>query len=442
MNRGRYASEPAHTGIYMSSTHTADPTTLGWACHIHPNGWKYFRKDNLVTDVDVAELHEVENYASIFQSALGEDKYEISVSKSDEDEALKTLLVNHEMRCASEQKEDIMSADGNAECYDRRIAYWEFMCRYPSHRPLPPHALSVARQLLDCYIMDALRRRSESHAPFSLEQSRELLEYLQKSDGMQDERSQMPRGSASSFDIPSKSASLTALVSWIMLTSARHGDLHKYGQRSAHDFPSQRRKRDHPSYLIFSMLCFGAPRSHLHRANFALTTMKLQGRVDAWAEYLDLLNGELQISVLVATVVLTAAVSFLAVPGMVGLTLVITLLTVAFTLGSIMTGIYLQWQTGKIKFGSITASRAALLSVFFSIPFALLTWAMILFTAAVLLYSFFGIQMIPDQPSQRFDRATYISVFTSSFLFICIISVTVVFFRHLRYTHRRGPGRD
>ncbi|KZT22381.1 hypothetical protein NEOLEDRAFT_658078 [Neolentinus lepideus HHB14362 ss-1] len=437
--RRQSSSDLECASLHTRSMTSAESTPIskswpGWVECVHPEGWRYFQKDNIVTDAAPDRQQEVEQHIATIVRTLTDDSYDISVSSSATDPALKTVFVNHELRYASEKMHEVTSSADALTSDRRRIEYWKFMCHYPAHRPLPSGALIMARQLLECYIMDSLRRRSESHAPFRLEQSKELLEYLEKFNGTEN-GTLMLKETTMGSGVPSRSSAIVELVSWILLTSARHRQLHKYGQRSVHNLQSK--SNQHISFLLISAICFGAPRSHLHRTREALSTMKLQGRADAWAEFMDVLHGELGISVL-ATVVLTAAVSFLAVPGIDNVTIIVTLVTIAFTLASIMTGIYLQWQTGKVRFVDIEPSLAPLLATFFSVPFALLTWGMVLFTSAVLLYSILGYEAQLDTSVGRFGRATYTSVFVFSFVFVCVIGVNVTFFRHLRHNHRQA----
>ncbi|TFK47850.1 hypothetical protein OE88DRAFT_1738366 [Heliocybe sulcata] len=200
---------------------------LGWSQCVHPEGWVYFQKGNIVTDVAPDRLPEVEGHIATFARVLTNDQYDISVSSSPSNAALNIFFVNHELRYASSNMRDVTESPGLPASQDIRMEYWKFMCHYPSHRPLPLGALAMARQLLDCYIMDGLRRRSESHAPFRLEQSKELLEFLDKMGGTSDDSDIFMTTTAAS-GIPSRSSSLVALVSWIMLTSGMSYHLKDY----------------------------------------------------------------------------------------------------------------------------------------------------------------------------------------------------------------------
>lgn len=105
------------------------------------------------------------------------------------------------------------------------------MCHYPSHRPLHPRAESAARDhlrfyiqgecmwafflsLVDCYCHpEGLEWKSDSRIPFSLEECRELLDFLEK---LNKEDQYLDMSSPAAHPL-SQSSARTAFVSWILL---------------------------------------------------------------------------------------------------------------------------------------------------------------------------------------------------------------------------------
>ncbi|KDQ51442.1 hypothetical protein JAAARDRAFT_62511 [Jaapia argillacea MUCL 33604] len=386
---------------------------------IHPNGWKYYRRGNTISDFSSFQV----------RADIHGDDYDIAQIGEGHSHS---LFVDHKARLASKDEGEIWGSVDPFEpekMHKLKIAYWEFMCKYPCHRQLPNGSFEAAQQLLHCYVMDGLRRRTETKAPFSLEQSKELLSYMNEHAKDETERLE------STFDIPSQSHALTALISWIFMTSAKHREIHSYGLRTKQDALSPP-KSPGVFFRLSSILCFGVPRSHLRRITEALEFMRLQKRVDAWDECLKLLAEEMAMCVLGATVLLASSISLLTIPGMTTSNLAVALLSVVFTLGSMMTGIYMQWQTYKVNFEDENiVKQATVLAVLFSIPAALLIWATLLFTGAVIMYALLALQS--GSGSVEFRHQTSLAVLVPCVVFALVMGTVVVYFRGLRARHEK-----
>ena len=48
-----------------------------------------------------------------------------------------------------------LGADEDLQANELQLNYWTFMRDFPVHSPLPPNAVTAARQALHCYIMGA-----------------------------------------------------------------------------------------------------------------------------------------------------------------------------------------------------------------------------------------------------------------------------------------------
>ncbi|EPQ51886.1 hypothetical protein GLOTRDRAFT_132697 [Gloeophyllum trabeum ATCC 11539] len=234
---------------------------------------------------------------------------------------------------------------------------------------------------------------------------------------------------------------MSALASFVMLATIRHSKLHKYGRHTIDEDNSPPEEHGVLFYLL-SVGLFGVPREYLRRIRAALTLMKLQGRVDVWAEFLDSFDKELKIPILAATVILAASCSFLAVEGIGDTPLTMLLLSITFTMGSLMTGSFLQSQAERMKcFDIISCESAAtyVFAVLFSIPVALLTWATGILAAAILAYTARGFQPEPGRSATHFGPETYAPVFASSFTFLCLGCIMFFYFRGVRNHMRRIP---
>jgi len=138
---------------------------------------------------------------------------------------VKTYL-NHALWYASPDKNTVTRTDHPPEqVYDLRIAYWYLMYRHLSHMPLRPGTEQAAREALNVYIMEGLRRRSESRAPFSLEESQKLLKWLNKRDGENADFVML----SPSGNLLTQSSARTLIVSWILFNVAYHSKAIKYG---------------------------------------------------------------------------------------------------------------------------------------------------------------------------------------------------------------------
>lgn len=168
-----------------STIYTVPACTIGqeYSTWIHPNGWQYFQYklqgNSIITHVDPRlKMHgekTLEPYVRKLEP-FPDENYEIGLSEGKDGTLRGVIYVNHSLRLASEEIARVTEAHTlGSDSYDEHIEYWTFMIQHPAHSPLPKGTLSAAKQLLKLYIMDGLRRRTESHSPFSLEQTKQML---------------------------------------------------------------------------------------------------------------------------------------------------------------------------------------------------------------------------------------------------------------------------
>lgn len=146
----------------------------------------------------------------------------------------------------------------------------------------------------------------------------------------------------------------------------------------------------------------------------------------------------------------SSSTAFLALPGIDTATRIVVLFSIAFTLASVMTGIYIQMQTGKIRFNSPVRllghamnnnlisfqellSQGPTLAILISIPFATLVWGVVLFAAAVIVYSLLGTQSTSDGTMTPFGYPTSIVVLACTSFLLVVICIPVFFFRLIRW---------
>jgi hypothetical protein len=237
------------------------PDIDGWNNGTRPDGWKCLHSAGLITDDEWLIIQPLS--LGILRRKLDGDCDEISRLPLN-GHSVKTYM-NHTLCYASWDKDAVTRTDHEPEkgsvildnlnyfftglirhqltVYNLQIAYWYLMYQYMSHIPLRPGAEKAARESLNIYIMgesphyqfhsvgllacllgvciEGLRRRSESRAPFSLEESRKLLKWLETSD----------EDSANFVVLPpsgrhlSQSSAKSLVISYIMLNVGKCNNL-------------------------------------------------------------------------------------------------------------------------------------------------------------------------------------------------------------------------
>ncbi|KAF5341283.1 hypothetical protein D9758_017638 [Tetrapyrgos nigripes] len=420
----------------IQSTHCSSfSSSSSWQAFTHPDGWLYY--------------YHPETNSVMYASE--QPKEDPEMNKTSELENLEVLLdIRKKTEDVCQPRPSIRFVRFRQNYYlsiypdDLRIDYWKFMCDYPSHRPLfndnqePPFSdfepFQNAKMVLNFFKMDLLRRRLDSEAPFDLDQCKELLDHLNTYEP-----------SSSRLTSPNEKVAFGVLISWILWVSAKHCQLHEYGRHS-------RRKSD-------------PLRGYKQRITEAFRAMKLQDRTDGWVTLLRTIEQELTVSNLGATVLLSSSTAFLAVPGIDRNTQIITLMSMVLTLGSTITGLYLQCQTGRIGFKDVGQSilpsvfilqahrgryeelRPIMLAILFSVPFATFVWAMILFTVAVILFSKVGMSSSGEgasstNPAPSLGNAAFTAVLTVTCMFFVIVLIIVVFFRLVQWQRRQNIQKE
>jgi hypothetical protein len=259
---GRYrwsapSTSTVETGINMTSPRNCAD---GWTVFVHPDGWRYFYSPGVI--VDDLELSQQPPTNDTFKRELEGDDYEEYFMLSADGNQIEKGYINHTLGYASSFKERVHCSDRPSaqagECHtnpigtvgylnpfhlhkvnDLRIGYLSFMVKHPSHRCLNDRAEEAVEQSLHVFMMgkslndflisavlskfeftEGLRRRSDSRAPFSVEECRELLDYLGKRPFF---RHSFTDSNASPFtSVFMESTARTHLLSWILLHASTY----------------------------------------------------------------------------------------------------------------------------------------------------------------------------------------------------------------------------
>jgi len=224
----------------------------------------------------------------------------------------------------------------------------------------------------------------------------------------------------------------------------KHRKTTRYGLKTfkeANQLPS----KPGVGFRLISAIFFFAPVDQRTHIRIARKSSKNRGDVETWSVYVNSLVREWSTFNLGATVLLSASVGFLAIPGVDSLTRTITLLSVVLTLGSIVTSVYLLWrhQGGREKLEYHiswlqTDFQVDVLAIILSIPFASLAWGVITFLVAVIFYSFFGFQLTSTGSNIPIHGKSSITVLISSVMVTLIMLATALFFFFFRNKKNLG----
>ncbi|KAI0064305.1 hypothetical protein BV25DRAFT_1990055 [Artomyces pyxidatus] len=399
--------------------------TIGdWTPVTHPEGALYFyhRRRRIYTDVDLFDpdsRREIEAFAQYLDDRLEADARSLPSDECevvldcvrDEETGLITwsyYYVDHTTRTlfwldvydASNIISDVMGVMSPSHIKHRIEAqYWYHWSLYPEGpHELPSTAYDELLGILSFGCMDTLTSRT-STLPFSAEEMQVMIGLTR------DAKATGPEC------IP-----LTTSVARILSVFAHWRYLYFHGQNAARLQQDTNVYGDveHPRSIliaIWSPVLFFAPEVHLKEIEqlwedrIIVTTL--------WRNLVEKLQSEWQDFILLATVMLTVDVGFLAIPGVVvtdngsptGATSqaqIACYLSIAMSAGSIIMGLLLvrhnreisrHQSTGPLAVEYMSRNNHSLfglepLAIIFSIPYALLMWAMISFVVSFFLLCF------------------------------------------------------
>ncbi|KDQ08467.1 hypothetical protein BOTBODRAFT_191740 [Botryobasidium botryosum FD-172 SS1] len=382
--------------------HERDPPP-GWLQHTHPAGWVYFSAPALrfLTDKDIRDP---DTYADLLPACTDHAACALPAHIEILFHDAQISFVNHATRLISPALADVLGP-GAAElplqnrlfCH---VLYWQHVRQHPSHRRLDKRAEREALAALEWPTIAGLIGNEGYKAAFSREDSAELRSSL--------------------LACASGSPAKTVLIAWILESHYQHCVFIDHGQFTHHDFrdnlrPYSSSSPSSSSQFSFSLsailykiltttiilLLFGTPENYLAHLD-ELSAKPAWSDVRSgtlWRTYVQKLVKEWSDFNLVATVLLSATVAFLAVPGIDRITRIAALISVLCALGSIAIGLYLVWRhQTQTKYDAecnylenIHTSFGTLpIAILLSLPLALLIWAILSFSISIITYTLFG----------------------------------------------------
>jgi len=287
-------------------------------------------------------------------------------------------------------------------------AYWEYIIGHPCHAPLEKYAEEDAMAALAWYGQDRMLHPQDSIVPFSTELSKELLELLNT------------MSEKEAFSGTRNGYIKTHLVASILERVAGERLRQHYGQEDARNFLKRSFKmrykdfdEPHPWYfnilLSFCMtgLCLGAPYAYLRHINEFF--MSGVGRTDTiterWQSFVEENVVDWTNTNLVSTVLVSASVALLAIPGIDESTRILGITSTLFSLASVIIGLLNVWQHQhksrtdmelRVIFDFFDRAEGyfktdKLLAILLSLPMVLLIWSTLIFAASMVTFAWFGV---------------------------------------------------
>ncbi|KAL0949679.1 hypothetical protein HGRIS_009717 [Hohenbuehelia grisea] len=418
-----------------------------WRLCVHPKGWIYFYHEGMrvVTDSDVRDpfvhLRIMDQINSSGFDDLGEEMEvqvhtgHISLLSSVTDQSHLHLHVNHKNCIASYNLQEVLSEHVALLSPDdfnrRRRMYWNYLWNHPAHIPTPDRAVSEATDALTWFYTDNLISGAKSVAPFSKAECEDLSRVIKD------------------LTLPcnSDSVSKTVFLSWLLREVCSFRDAEHYGrytlkQSQAFDASRQpaRFESRTPGWLsqtilnfVTNFLFFSIPWTYLAHVK---SSSEFRGRLanvqKNWEEYIARLVREYSHFLLISTVLLSATVSFLALPDIAQAARVAGTVSTFTSLGSIIVGVFSIWrhQTNSRTAASFTYMHNAQRSylgyhghaMLLSLPPVLLVWSIVTFSISIVAYT---LQGITDQ--DVFDRG-------STLIIIAVFAVILIMVALALYT--------
>ncbi|KZV82896.1 hypothetical protein EXIGLDRAFT_754696 [Exidia glandulosa HHB12029] len=375
--------------------HTQLPA--GWQEEIHMNGYPYYRntQKNATTNIDLRKY--LKDPLDYFPGlGVSGEHWEMNVGPHG------ITWVDHERQAVSAPNAspaefiEFMGKEGTTAELRRHSQYWAYVQWYPNHIELPAKVWhDVHQTLLWCYGDRVLFKKT--NATFSLDDAKELLTILEK--------------------LQNPSPTQTWFLASVMRAIAVDRQGTHYGRSNAQEYrlrESEDALAFHEEmslamailYYIGGVLFLGIPHSYFRRIQAVDRTRFNDGiNTIRWRGFLTSLLQEWRDSNLLATVLISATVAFLAVPGIDDASRILGLLSVLLSIGSVLVGVFFVWHhqpqaetSGDMGLRYFTHAKhftdsSVPLSLLLSTPVVLLIWSFVGFIAAILVFAFQGMQL-------------------------------------------------
>ncbi|KAI5119536.1 hypothetical protein M0805_002558 [Coniferiporia weirii] len=420
---------------YDMETKSRSSSTLclptGWNSYIHPKGWVYyFHPDyRLVTDYKIEYPLGLQEFEAALREVDGfpvnrlpkECELWVDYRLESGHNVAEKLFVDHRNRRLTPKapihRAGSLTDDGSWQ--DVTIsarqqllfeqAYWEYIMDHPCHASLPAHAEEDAIAALTWYTQDRLMNPEDSIVPYSQDMSKDLLNVLTIMSSNKD-----------TFESSRNSCIKTHLVASLLERTAGERLRQHYGEQDARKFlkGTVKHRRDvldeyqSPPFgrvfnFVMTALCFGAPYAYLRHINEFF--MNGPGRTDTiterWQSFVDENVADWTNTNLVATVLVSASVALLAIPGIDHVTRILGITSTLFSIASIISGLLNVWQHQHQSRSNLELtvifdffSKAEclvktdkLLAILLSLPMVLLIWSTLMFAASMVTFAWFGV---------------------------------------------------
>ncbi|THH10125.1 hypothetical protein EW145_g1540 [Phellinidium pouzarii] len=420
--------------------------TYGWEAYTLPDSTTYYShpRKHITTDIDLQNSRKLSALIGYLDKKVANETYvlpeggeiwlhEQGVTRDPDDFVLVRCWVNHGARAlgywpppadrASERTSKVAE-----DRLDLEYRYWAFMESHPAHVPLPVNAYAEALDALTwAYTDRLLKTNRRAPPPFTQHESQELIGVLRLTSG-----TESPAQAAIQTKIASRI--LRRLVQWKQHFFRPEKPL----PRGVTAESPIRKERGTPyrrtfSDFVVAWLCFGIPYLYANRQEYQLhdeesRLMRSTGPV--------LIVGA-SVSI-VAAIILTASVTFLALPGQDQVArsagFVAVLGSLASLGSSVIAAFRNQVETQRMAArggeGFVVMPTLSGYSILPSLPAVFLAWSIISFVTGIVLYAFRGTVMIDPSHWVKFSSYTrWTTVGACGFLGGVLIA-SMFFIRH------------
>ncbi|KZT31903.1 hypothetical protein SISSUDRAFT_637651 [Sistotremastrum suecicum HHB10207 ss-3] len=333
------------------------PIPSGWKRHVHPSGWIYFEKPEarIITDYPMGspELQAALNKLDTEDSETIPEEFELWIGQSAQDADI--VYIDHERRRAlpnlkSDESdiEDHMKTDEDRTKHLRlELSYWRYLAEHPCHARLPPNVEEDALAILSFFIQDRILNPEDSVVPFSKETSKELMDLLS---AMTSDKSYASNARNSHVKTHFVSRLMERIVDERLRQHYGEEGARRYLKKGRHARVIQDAKSPWAIDLLLDFcmvfLFFGTPFAYLRHVNeFFITALgRTETISEKWRAFVDENVTDWSDTNLVATVLVSAAVGFLAVPGIDDISRLFALFSILFALSSLIAGLLNAWQ--------------------------------------------------------------------------------------------------
>ncbi|KAG1903129.1 uncharacterized protein F5891DRAFT_117386 [Suillus fuscotomentosus] len=406
----------------------------GWQAYIHPEGRLYYCYENVVTFDGCSRKIHVITQADLVRDGVAETiedlaklayshachyssfpaNVDLVLEPKDVGETIigEYYFVHHKNRCLFwlldfDAVDILRECSGVTELAHKKIEleaqYWKHIDLFPHASALHSEVLRQLQQIIRFAISDCMTSEVSAVCAFSMDVLRNTLDLIKDVD-VEDDWIQ--------------SAHDKCLVARTMNHFRHCQYLNYYGQRGARlsrDQTVHGNSYEKRSVMMkcLAPLLFNAPYEHVHSLH-KLYVDSIVHQLD-WRTFVQKLNAEMQDFNLLATVLLSVNVGFLAIQsvdngGGYSLSQITSYVSVISSFGCMLLGVNIARQSytqGPDMVDNVQAHLQSMvhpkhgletLAIIYSLPYALLMWGMIFFVIAFLAECFRNSTVVPSVP--------------------------------------------